>query len=91
MKCAQVDVEHIQTTDAFLSGYFASYHVYPYYPDYLYYVLNPIEVFEEDDISDMPISQGVPVEEVLTGDTQTDFLRQQRPGQYVLRLSETAQ
>ena len=73
MKCAQVDVEHIRTTDAFLSGYFASYHVYPYYPDYLYYVLNPAEVFEEDDISDMPVSQGVPVEEVLTGDTQTDF------------------
>ena len=35
MKCARVDVEHIQTTDAFLSGQFASYHVYPYYPDYL--------------------------------------------------------
>ena len=27
MKCAQVDVEHIKTTDAFLSGHFASYHV----------------------------------------------------------------
>lgn len=36
-KCAKVDVEHIKTTDAFLSGQFASYHVYPYYPDYLYY------------------------------------------------------
>ena len=36
-KCAQVDVEHIRTTDAFLSGQFASYHVYPYYPDYLNY------------------------------------------------------
>ena len=35
MKCARVDVEHIKTTDAFLSGQFASYHVYPYYPDYL--------------------------------------------------------
>lgn len=38
MKCAKVDVEHIKTTDAFLSGHFASYHVYPYYPDYLNYV-----------------------------------------------------
>lgn len=38
MKCAKVDVEHIATTDAFLSGHFASYHVYPYYPDYLNYV-----------------------------------------------------
>lgn len=38
MKCAKVDVEHIQTTDQVLSGQFASYHVYPYYPDYLAYV-----------------------------------------------------
>lgn len=38
MKCAKVDVEHIQATDRFLSGQFASYHVYPYYPDYLNYV-----------------------------------------------------
>ncbi len=35
MKCARVDVEHIKTTDAFLSGQFVSYHVYPYYPYYL--------------------------------------------------------
>ena len=34
-KCAEVDVEHIKTTDALLSGQFASYHIYPYYPDYL--------------------------------------------------------
>lgn len=37
MKCAKVDVEHIKTTDEFISGHFASYHVYPYYPDYLNY------------------------------------------------------
>lgn len=36
-KCAKVDVEHIKTTEAFLAGQFASYHVYPYYPDYLQY------------------------------------------------------
>lgn len=35
MKCGYVDVEHIKTTDEFLAGQFASYHVYPYYPDYL--------------------------------------------------------
>lgn len=35
MKCAYVNVEHIKTTDAFIPGQFASYHVYPYYPDYL--------------------------------------------------------
>lgn len=38
MKCAEVDVEHIKTTDSFLSGQFASYHVYPYYPAYLSYI-----------------------------------------------------
>lgn len=37
-KCAQVDTEHIQSTDQFIAGQFASYHVYPYYPDYLLYV-----------------------------------------------------
>lgn len=36
-KCASVDVEHIKTTKEFLSGQFASYHIYPYYPDYLSY------------------------------------------------------
>ena len=35
MKCAYVDVENIKTTDKVISGQFASYHVYPYYPDYL--------------------------------------------------------
>lgn len=37
MKCARIDVEHIQKTPEFLSGQFASYHVYSYYPDYLNY------------------------------------------------------
>ena len=31
---AQLDVEHIKATDNFYSGQFASYHVYPYYPDF---------------------------------------------------------
>lgn len=34
-KFEQVDVEHIKTTDEFLSGQFVSYHIYPYFPDYL--------------------------------------------------------
>lgn len=38
MKCAQVDVEHIRSTGDFLAGQFVSYHVYPYYPDYLDHV-----------------------------------------------------
>lgn len=46
MKCAEVDVEHIRTTDAFISGHFASYHIYPYYPDYLSYVSDWSEYFD---------------------------------------------
>lgn len=38
MKCAYVNVEHIKTTEKFISGQFVSYHVYPYYPDYLSYI-----------------------------------------------------
>ena len=34
-KFAKVDVEHIRSTEKFLSGQFASYHIYPYFPDYL--------------------------------------------------------
>ncbi len=56
MKCAKVDVEHIRTTEKFLSGQFASYHVYPYYPDYLSYVedwtqfgIEDIEAFVTDE------------------------------------------
>lgn len=37
-KIARVDVEHIVPTDKVQSGQFASYHIYPYYPDYLKYV-----------------------------------------------------
>lgn len=37
-KCAAVDVENILSTESYLSGHFASYHVYPYFPDYLTYV-----------------------------------------------------
>ena len=33
-KAAMLDVEHILPTEAFGPGQFASYHVYPHYPDY---------------------------------------------------------
>ncbi len=36
-KIDRVDVEHIKTTDQVISGQFASYHIYTYYPDYLSY------------------------------------------------------
>ena len=48
MKCAEVDVEHIKTTEDFLSGQFVSYHVYPYYPDYLAYVSDWSELGFDD-------------------------------------------
>lgn len=34
-KTAAVNVEHIQPTQQFISGYFTSYHIYPYFPDFL--------------------------------------------------------
>lgn len=37
-KYAAVDVEHVLATDEVKSGMFASYHVYPYFPDYARYV-----------------------------------------------------
>ena len=77
MKCAQVDVEHIKTTDAFLSGYFASYHVYPYYPDYLHSVLEPLGLVDSSgtDMSQyyFPADSGTPYEEMMTGNRQTDY------------------
>lgn len=33
-KAARVDVENIKCKDSLLTGQFASYHIYPYYPDY---------------------------------------------------------
>jgi len=32
-----IDVEHIKATAAYTAGFFASYHVYPYYPDLMSY------------------------------------------------------
>lgn len=39
-KTANVDVEHIKAKETFKSGFFASYHVYPYYPDYYSFMEN---------------------------------------------------
>ncbi len=76
LKCAAVNVEHIRTTGDFLSGYFASYHVYPYYPDYLNYVISPVS----EDAAEQGLDKiyydpglGVPIGDMLTGDLRTDF------------------
>lgn len=42
-KVAAIDVEHIHGTEAFLTGQFASYHIYPYYPDYFSFLPNAQE------------------------------------------------
>lgn len=45
-KYANIDVEHIKATANVHSGMFASYHIYPYYPDYLRHLP---EYYEERD------------------------------------------
>lgn len=42
-KYAQVDVDNIKSTEVFLSKQYASYHIYPYYPEYLKFVDETIE------------------------------------------------
>ena len=79
LKCAKVDVEHIRPTDAFVSGYFASYHVYPYYPDYLNYILNDANTEIStymwlESLQNDPNTQWLPIEDYLPGGTQADYL-----------------
>ena len=47
-KFTAINVENIKTTENFISGYFASYHVYPYYPDYLEITREAMAYSEED-------------------------------------------
>lgn len=47
-KIESVNVEHIKITDEVISGTFASYHIYPYYPDYLKYEENYEEYVDEN-------------------------------------------
>lgn len=37
-KGTDIDVEHIRSTDKVIAGQFASYHVFPYFPDYFGYI-----------------------------------------------------
>lgn len=47
-KMACIDVENIQSTSAFISGMFASYHVYSYFPDYLEIMLESEQYTDEE-------------------------------------------
>lgn len=49
-KYACVDVEHIKSTENFHSGTFASYHIYPYFPDYLE-VMRQGDEYSDEEIS----------------------------------------
>ena len=40
--------EHIRATDAFKAGFFASYHVYPYYPEFLSYDTKYVNGYDPD-------------------------------------------
>lgn len=42
-KFAQIDVENIKSSEKFLGGQYASYHIYPYYPEYMYFIDETIE------------------------------------------------
>lgn len=43
-----VNVEHIKAKESFQSGIFASYHIYPYYPDFLSYQNSYVESPDEE-------------------------------------------
>lgn len=50
MKCANVNVDNIMTTENLKTGHFASYHAYPYYQDYFHYFddWSPYGISQED-------------------------------------------
>ena len=77
MTGAPVVVDHIPTTVAFLSGYFATSQVYPCYPDYRHNTLAPIRLGygSHRDMSQYYLTTegGVPYEELMTGDAQVDY------------------
>ncbi len=47
-KLACVDVEHVLATENYRSGMFASYHVYPYFPDYLEIMAEAAQYSDEE-------------------------------------------
>lgn len=45
---ASVNIEHIKKKDTFKTGLFASYHIYPYYPDFMNYQREYIDFKDAD-------------------------------------------
>ena len=75
MKCGYVDVSHIVKEDAFISDQFVSYHVYPYYPDYLGYLLDENgkvnqEMIDKKTLKFSTLEEGVPWDEVMEGSVE---------------------
>lgn len=60
-KSAKLDVEHIKHKKAFASGQFASYHIYPYYPDYYSYLNKPPENTYLEYLTDLNKHHTMPV------------------------------
>ena len=50
-RIGSIDVEHIKAKDSYQAGLFASYHVYPYYPDLFNYESPYIEPNEEGEVN----------------------------------------
>lgn len=66
-KYATINVENIQPTENFISGYFASYHVYSYYPDYLEIDMEATAYTEEDLIKAYGESRYEQIKTVISG------------------------
>lgn len=48
-KSSCVNVEHIRSTEEFQAGMFASYHIYPYFPDYLE-IMHQVGQYSEEEL-----------------------------------------
>lgn len=60
-KFSKVDVEKIKTTENFLTGQFASYHVYPYYPEYVNFMDDTVENTYQAYLEDLVNHHEMPV------------------------------
>lgn len=79
LKSSELDAENIGSTPRFISSQFASYHVFPFSPDYLKFVLDYVEVEKERGTLDMMQAVqslhtwATPISSELTGHIRNDF------------------